>query len=82
MRNGGESGNGERLKMSTGKICDRYHTARNVESYQILLFEVEGKKLVDRKFDLSPRGLAWLKNLIENDIAKLDVTEEAGHADA
>ena len=65
--------------MATGKICDRYRTTKDVGTYLLDLFEEKdggvGKKLVKAKFDLSPRGLKWLMNLIEHDIAKLDGTE-------
>lgn len=67
--------------MSTGKICDRYRTAKDIKSYRIQLRPGEGgEPILDRSFDLGPRGLAWIKNLIEHDIAKLDDTEGAGGA--
>lgn len=66
----------EETTMATGKICDRYRTAKDVGTYDLMLSEIKegatGKKLIQRRFDLGPRGLAWLTNLIEHDIAKLD----------
>ena len=62
--------------MATTKCCDRYRTTKGIKPFRITLRPGEGgEPLMDRTFDLSPRGLAWVKNWIERGITKLDEAE-------
>lgn len=60
------------------KVCDRYRTAKDVQSYELLLEtwdedpNHDPKPIIKRIFDLSPRGLEFVKHFIEKGIAKLE----------
>jgi hypothetical protein len=62
------------------KVCDRYRTTKNIKTCAITV-EHDGAPIITRTFDLSPRGLAWVKGFIERGIAKLDAPAEGGTDD-